>query len=274
MINAQFCVSHIGKRRSHEDNFLFSGRYITPTEQKGMLEKQAMYCGEKSAGSVRLFAVSDGMGGHSAGEIASYICVSRLAELESTIQNCSNVKDVVGICKKTIADINSEICAQSLEVPAFRGMGATLVLLIVCGAECAVLNIGDSRAYLFDGVNLTQITKDHTEGQRMLDLKLLTSEEVLKFSARKNVNRYVGFSERGTQLMANEYFFETQRSVIMLCSDGISDFLTDSEIEEFLKADTNIEVIAKNIIERAVTKDGSDNATIILISIKGGDSSV
>ena len=267
----QTCVSHIGKRRSHEDNFLFGGEIIIPQRQREMLEERVISLCEKSQGGVQLFAVSDGMGGHNAGEVASYICVSKLAELEPTIQNCVSITDVAEICQKAISDINSEVCAKSRETPILRDMGATLVLLAMCGTECAVLNIGDSRAYLFDGANLTQITKDHTEGQRMLDLKLLTPQEVQKFPARKNVNRYIGFDKPGMQLRGDEYFFKAQSGLIFLCSDGISDFLTDSEICECLKSGLDIEVAAKNITELAVAKDGSDNATVILIAVKEGD---
>ena len=266
----QICISHIGNRPNHEDNFLFGGKYITPTEQKAMTEKRSVCRTEKTTSNVRFFAVSDGMGGHNAGEIASLICVTRLAELESTVQNCGSITDVVRLCQKAISEINNEVCAKSNEKSSLKGMGATLVLLVMCGSECAMLNIGDSRAYLFDGLNLTKITKDNTEGQRMLDLKLLSPGEIEKFPARKNLNRYIGFNEPGVQLTADEYFLNLQSEVILLCSDGVSDSLTDDEIKEYLLADPNVEIAANKMINRAIAEDGSDNATAIVVSIKEG----
>jgi protein phosphatase len=269
MFLEQICISHIGNRANHEDNYLFSGMYITHAVQKEMPVKRFSQCEEKSHGNVRLYAVSDGMGGHNSGEMASYITVSKLAELEKTVQNCTNIKTVVEICQKAITDINYDICAKSRGSSALRGMGATLVLFIICGSECAVINIGDSRAYFFNNTNLSQITKDNTEGQRMFDLKLLTAEELLKFPARKNLSRYIGFDEQGLQLKGDEYFFKSQNGFIILCSDGVSDSLTDSQLENYLKADLNIKTSADNIIKRAVEQKGSDNATIIIVTIKG-----
>ena len=266
MIKEQYCVSHIGGRPDHEDNFLFNGVYITPTEQKGMAWKRFICSSEKTPANVRFFAISDGMGGHSAGEVASRICVVRLAETETAIQNHGDIKEVVEICQKTIAGVNNEVCAKGRENSAFGGMGSTLVLLVMRGSECAVLNIGDSRAYFFDGASLTQITKDHTAGQRMLDLNLLADEDLIHFDTRKNLTRYIGFDEPDLRLEADEYFIKARNGIIILCSDGVSDSLTDAEIEECLGTELNIGTAARNIIDRAVAKQNSDNATVIIVS--------
>lgn len=269
MILESFCISSIGHRNNHEDNFLFNGRYITPAEQKKMTKKWSVCCDQNISANVRFFVVSDGMGGHNADEVASGICVTRLADLESTVQNCANVKDVVGICQRTISEINNEVCTKSRNLSTLKGMGATLVLLIVCGAEYAVLNLGDSREYFFDGIMLKQITKDHTEGQRMFDLNLLTPSEVEKFPTRKNLNRYIGFDDSGIQLTADEYYIEHQNGGVLLCSNGISDSLANAEIERVLKEGSNIKVAAGNIIACAAAKQGSDNATVIIVSSGG-----
>jgi len=265
MIGEHFCISHIGGRLNYEDNFLFGGKYITPTEQKGMAEKRSVYFADNLSARVRFFAVCDGMGGHNAGEVASYICAARLAKIEVAVQNCGSMKDVVALCQKAISGINNEVCTKSREIPALRGMGTTLVLLVMRGAERAVLNIGDSRAYFFDGAKLTQITKDHTEGRRMLDLNILTREELATFPARKNLNRYIGFDAPGFQFKADEYFIKAKNGIILLCSDGVSDSLTDAEIEEHLRTAPNIKTAAQNIIKRAIAKQDSDNATVIIV---------
>jgi protein phosphatase len=122
-------------------------------------------------------------------------------------------------------------------------MGATLVVFAVCGTNCAVLNIGDSRAYICSGGILTQITKDNTEGQRMLDLGILSRKELLDFPARKNLNRYLGYGSNGFILQADVYYPQIGADdTIMLCSDGVTDSLTDSNIREILCAEDTLAV--------------------------------
>ena len=147
-------------------------------------------------------------------------------------------------------------------------MGATLVLFVVCGNECAVLNIGDSRAYYSINGKLVQITKDNTEGQRMLDLGLLTRKELFGFPARKNLNRYIGFAQNGYVLQADEYYPALDGGVVILCSDGISDFVSDARIAEILNLGTNLEVAGKQLIDEAVASQNADNATVMLIPLR------
>ena len=147
-------------------------------------------------------------------------------------------------------------------------MGATLVVFVVCGMECAVLNVGDSRAYHFYDGALIQITKDHTEGQRMLDLGLLSRKELLSFPARKNLNRYIGYGQNGYVLRADEYYPVMKNGMVLLCSDGISDFLPSSRIAEILCSDNNLEIVGKQLINEAVAAYNADNTTAILIPLR------
>jgi len=268
-MNKAVCLSHIGGRTNHEDNFLFNGRFITPSEQKEMTRKRSIHYAESTSANVRFFAVSDGMGGHNAGETASLICVNKLAELEKTVQNCCSVRDVVSLCQNTIGEINAEVCALSRSDRDKRDMGATLVLLIICSNEYAVLNLGDSRAYFFDGEALTQITKDNTEGQRMLDLNLLSKEELRTFPDRKNVTRYIGYGEQGFILKADEYYLSGSDGLFLLCSDGLTDALSDAEISDILCKENNLETAIQILVERAAITPNADNITVVLISTKG-----
>lgn len=134
---------------------------------------------------MRLFAVSDGMGGHNAGEVASRICVEELASAYSMLQRTASLQEAVTFLQEVIAQINEKVCEMSHRRTDLKGMGATLVLMVTYGTELAVLNIGDSRAYQFTDDVMTQITKDHTEGQRMLDIGLLTRKRTFGFSRPK-----------------------------------------------------------------------------------------
>ena len=269
-MNKAVCYTHIGKRTSHEDNYLFNGRYLTSDMQNAMLDHRLVCATSDDASRVRYFALSDGMGGHNAGEVASRICVERLASLKNLMQNCSNVKEAVILIQSAIAEINSVVCELSNSCTELNGMGATLVLFVICGSESAVLNVGDSRAYYFDFNNniLSQITKDNTEGQRMLDLGLLTRKELVEFPARKNLSRYIGYGQNGFVLQADVYYPILENGILILCSDGISDSLSDNQIGEILLSISDLERAGKRLIEEAVATRNADNATVILIPIR------
>ena len=267
------CFSHIGKRPNHEDNFLVNGFYLTPDSQKQMSDNRCCFASEPALSRVRLFAVSDGMGGHNAGEVASRICVEKLALAQKELQQYNSLKEAVAYLQTAITEINNTVCNLSRKQNELKGMGATcalpiFVLFVVCGMEYAVLNIGDSRAYHFNNEALIQITKDHTEGQRMLDLGLLTRKELSGFPARKNLNRYIGYGQNGYVLRADEYYPFLEDGIILLCSDGISDFLSDTRISEILCSENNLELAGKQLINEAVSSHNADNATAILIPLR------
>ena len=262
------CYSHIGKRPNHEDNFLINGLYLTSDEQKKMSDNCCCFVTDDARSKVHLFAISDGMGGHNAGEVASRICVEKLAETGKVLQSCSYIKEVVAYLQLSIAEINAIVCEKSRNHGELKGMGATLVLFIICGADYAILNIGDSRAYHFNNDALIQITKDHTEGQRMLDLGLLTRKELSGFPARKNLNRYIGYGQNGYVLQADEYYPILDNGVMLLCSDGISDYLPDSRISEILHSANNLESAGKQLVNEAVASHDADNATVMLLPLR------
>lgn len=262
------CFSHIGKRINHEDNYFIDGIYLTSEMQKQMSDKRCCFFSNTVSSNVFLYAVSDGMGGHNAGEVASRICVEKLSVAYKELQHLSSIKDVVAYLQTVIAEINETVCDLSRKQDELKGMGATLVLFVVCGNECAVLNIGDSRAYYSINGKLVQITKDNTEGQRMLDLGLLTRKELFGFPARKNLNRYIGFAQNGYVLQADEYYPTLDGGVVILCSDGISDFVSDARIAEILNLGTNLEVAGKQLIDEAVASQNADNATVMLIPLR------
>lgn len=266
--SSAICFSHIGKRINHEDNFLVNGFYLTPDSQKQMSDNRCCFASEPALSKVRLFAVSDGMGGHNAGEIASRICVEKLAVAHNGLQQYNSLKEAVAYLQTVIIEINNTVCDLSRKQNELKGMGATLVLFVVCGADYAILNIGDSRAYHFNNDALTQITKDHTEGQRMLNLGLLTRKELSGFPARKNLNRYIGYGQNGYVLQADEYYPILDNGVMLLCSDGMSDYLPDSRISEILHSANNLESAGKQLINEAVASHNADNATVMLIPLR------
>ncbi len=263
------CLSHVGKRSQNEDNFLFDECWIDELSRNTRLHNQLISLSLKRDRNVNFFAVADGMGGHSAGEVASHICVETLADVEKRAQAQTSLEGVVRLTQLAISSINEEVCAMGRSNLEMKGMGTTLVILITYGSEYAVLNIGDSRAYHFDGHTLTQLTKDHTEGQRMLDLGLLSRKELADFPARKNLSRYIGYDKRGFILQADEYYPVLDEGVVLLCSDGITDSLSDLQIADVLASNRDIEIAGRMLIEQAIVQPNADNATAILVEIGG-----
>ena len=259
----------MGKRSTNEDNFLFAKRWINEKTRDMRLHDQLITLYSKPTEVVNFFAIADGMGGHNAGEIASRICVKTLANVENGLQSPSSLAYVVQLVQSTIASMNSEVCSCGRNNVELKGMGTTLVMLISLDGEYAILNIGDSRAYHFNGHILTQLTKDHTEGQRMLDLGLLSRKELAEFPARKNLSRYIGYDRQGFILQADEYYPALDGGIVLLCSDGITDSLADEEIFDILSMNRNIEIAGKMLIEQAVAQPNADNSTAILIQIGG-----
>ena len=195
------CFSHIGMRPNHEDNIFLNGKIMDSATQQRMPEIKLIQYQSTSITDTCVFAVSDGMGGHNAGEIASSMCVQEFARVNSQIQCCNSISELVTLIQKSINKANVDICTKSQRYSETRGMGATLVVLAVCGTNCAVLNVGDSRAYVCSGGILTQITKDNTEGQRSdgvtdslteLEIKeILCSENDISCAGKKIIEQSV-----------------------------------------------------------------------------------
>ncbi|WP_105614139.1 PP2C family protein-serine/threonine phosphatase [Vallitalea okinawensis] len=279
-INA-LAISHIGlKRQMQEDNFLLSnGKYITLEDQVLFRErKQEKFIKRCSNPSKKaLFAVSDGMGGHNAGEIASTFVIQALRRERHKILDSKSFEDAISHYQSYVEITNSDLCQYAAKDPTLHGMGATLATLMIYDDKVIGFNIGDSRIYHYCGQDLRQMSKDHTEGQRLFDLKLLNQEELKNFGARKALSRYFGMTEQFMQLNSEvtEIITVDTKAWFLLCSDGLTDVLTNGEIETILHEyyhQGNIEEAARKLTKSALAgsgykQGGMDNITIILIEM-------
>lgn len=266
-VNA-ICVTQIGGRPNHEDNFLLDGRWLAPDTQAQMTSGQPVCVEAASSRRVQLYAVCDGMGGHQAGETASLICIEQLHAMESHLESCGSLGQAVDVLQAAIAQADKSICAAGSADAGLRGMGTTLVLAVLVDGQCAILHVGDSRAYLFDGEKVNQLTRDHTEGQRMLDLGLLTRRELADFPARKKLIRYVGRQEPGYVLRADVSKADLRQSILLLCSDGISDLLPNDRIAEILCSESSLSDAGMRLVQEAAATPQADNATALLLSLR------
>lgn len=263
------CVTAIGGRPNHEDNFLLDGQWLTSDIQAQMTHGLPICVEAASSSPVQLYAVCDGMGGYQAGETASRLCIEQLHAAEPQLQRCNSLDQAVDVLQSAVVQADNIICSAGSADAQLHGMGTTLVLAVIVDGQCAVLHAGDSRAYLFNGENVYQLTRDHTEGQRMLDLGLLTRRELTDFPARKNLIRYVGRQEPGYILRADVNKVDLQQSTLLLCSDGVSDTLSDDRIAEILCSENSLTSAGMRTVQEAVANPQSDNATALLLSLRG-----
>lgn len=271
----QACViSHIGQsRQQQEDNFFLDGSYLLPEIQKqisleNMPQVTKAILQQKEIG---LFAISDGMGGHQSGEVASYLAVKSLSLLEERLRHCDSKQMAIHMCQEYIDTINKQMVSVSAQDKALHNMGATLVMLLKYKDTEIIFNVGDSRVYFFDGKTLVQVTKDQTEGQRLLDLGLLTEEEVKRFPSRKHLSRYIGMPMKDCELRGACYEKAASKNgIYLLCSDGLSDVLEISTMEEIMcQHPSDITKCANALMEEALLKSKEikhgDNITIMLV---------
>ena len=261
-----YALSHIGNsRENHEDNYLLGGQYLSPEQVKTLTLTKKTHTEKMNTFGEFCVAVSDGMGGYECGEIASLLTVSYLSDhynefLEQVKNNKENIVDIV-------RNLNAYICNEARKKTETRNMGATLCGVFVFEDIAYGFNVGDSRLYRYDGYDLKQISVDNTEGQRLLDLGLLTKEEVASFPNKKAIYKYIG---KEVELIPDIYELGSisKNELLLLCSDGLSDVIEMEEIQDMLSKkfistqDKGI-LLVKMAAERK--PDAGDNITVIIL---------
>lgn len=208
-----------------------------------------------------VFAVADGMGGHSAGEVASAAVVRRLNELSGDITVTND--DILDLLTQAVDDI--EIDAGDTELGA-----GTTVTGVVIGAEnddpvWKVFNIGDSRVYQYFKGALSQITVDHSVVQHLIDTGSITEEEAEVHPHANVITRAVGLGETPLPDYTTLALIPGQR--ILICSDGLTKELTDIGIQYFLSTQPTAERAARTLVEQSLNNAGRDNVTAIVIDV-------
>jgi len=208
----------------------------------------------------KIFIVADGVGGSQAGEIASEYVATELHRFLSSYHIESHIQENLNTL---LIQINKNLIRKSDEDPILVGMSTTLVFSILTQEGFLVGNIGDSRCYLLRNKHLSQITKDHSVVQQLLDSGTINEEEAFNHHLKHLI----------TMAMGNETikpdFFEfkfIEGDILILCSDGLSDLVSNSEIESILNLNTQLDEKVKMLINKALEYGGFDNISIILIN--------
>jgi serine/threonine protein phosphatase PrpC len=208
--------------------------------------------------------VADGMGGAAAGEIASRILSDTAFEIFSNT-TASTQEEAVMQIQRAFGLANERIQSHIQQYPQHKGMGCTAELFAFSGPDFVIGHIGDSRTYRLANGTLKQLTKDHSLVQEQVDLGLITPTEARTHSMRNVILRAVGVEEdlaldivRGKTI---------QGDLFLLCSDGLTDMISDDIIQEAVLSERPVEDKITHLIDLAKAAGGFDNITVALVEI-------
>ena len=208
-----------------------------------------------------LIAVADGMGGHAGGEVASAIAINTLAQLLPVISDLEiDIDSREDLFLNITYEIDSQILEKSKQNPELAGMGTTLTALNISGDNVELLHIGDSRCYRYRDNKLEQLSYDHTVMQELLDQGRLTPEEVFDHPQRSLLTQAL-MGDSGLDPILISYEIKADDK-FLLCSDGLTNLLSDYEITKIIESKTDNDLIAALIAE-VKAKGAPDNITII-----------
>jgi protein phosphatase len=249
-----FGMSDVGKRREkNEDSFLVNDE-------------------------LALYTVADGMGGHLGGDIASKLATATMHEvvhaLESdpdmTLQEGVNIKpgEFQGYLRYAIKLSSKRIFERSHGEATLRGMGTTTVAILFRNNKIYIANVGDSRAYRIRDGEISQITRDHSLVGEQMRAGILTEEEAKASRLKNIITRSVGFQEEVDADIDIRVVRHGDR--YLLCSDGLSNMLDDSEIQEIV-ASNSLEQACRRLIDVANERGGDDNITVVIAEVDSQD---
>lgn len=227
------------------------------------LNQDTVFASESRIGILpNLLIVADGMGGHQAGDYCSRMLVTKILDTVRSFR----AGEHVAIVRGAIENANRELYRESVSDPKLAGMGSTLVAAIVEDGMLYAFNVGDSRLYLIDR-HMHQITKDHSFVEEMVAAGRMKRGS-LDYKNNKNIiTRAVGI-----EMSVDVDVFEIplkKNEVILLCSDGLTNMLSDAEIESVLLDSGSLDDAAGKLIAAANDRGGTDNISVVLAALSG-----
>lgn len=205
-----------------------------------------------------LFVVSDGMGGHAAGEVASSIAVETIGE------RAPGTADDV-LLGAAMEAANASVMQAAEEGIGKPGMGCTATAVLIEKNRMAVAHVGDSRAYVLRHGTLVRVTHDHSYVEELVDSGQITADEARSHPSRSIITRALGSDP---DMYADHFSLEVNDGDrIILCSDGLSGMIDDSEIESLAVSSATPQQAADNLVAAALTAGGSDNVTVVVVDV-------
>ncbi len=208
-------------------------------------------------------AVADGMGGHNAGDMASSMAVEAIeGHIESNMTGKLDYVEASEVVRHAFIMANSKIYTYSKNHYKIMGMGTTATLAMVYGDMLITAHVGDSRAYIVKEDRITQITRDHSYVQELLQRGEITPEQAKNHPQRNYITRAVGVED---SLKVDIGIRPYSGEKILVCSDGLTNMVSENEIFEILNAEPDLDKAAKLLIDKANEFGGADNITAVLM---------
>ena len=222
----------------------------------------------KNKNNEYILAVADGMGGHKAGEVASNIAIEYLTEEFEKTETLGKKEDAIDWLRNMVKQINEKIFSYTETHPESKGMGTTLVIAIKTNDYILYGNIGDSSGYVLKNGKLHKVTKDHTLVNLLVSTGELTAEQA-KFHPRKNLlTRALGAND---PIEIDIFDVDNTVGALFLCSDGLTNMVTDEQIEKVLNSNFSIEEQVEKLIKKSNMRGGPDNISIAYLKRESGD---
>jgi serine/threonine protein phosphatase PrpC len=262
-----FGITHTGRvRRSNEDQFLIAELTKAMRIWQTSLPDTTTQFGDEHG---HLFLVADGMGGHLGGAQASTLAVLAIQQFTlNTFKwffepNRQEAQRVLAEFQAAIRQADVDVRQEAAERQELSGMGTTVTMAYHLEAQLCVVHVGDSRAYVFREGELHQLTRDHTFTADLLERGSIAAADVRRHPLRHIITNVVGGTDAGVEVEAHA--FEVQKGdCLLLCSDGLTEMLTDDVIAATLRASPDPELAGRRLVDQANEAGGLDNVTVII----------
>ena len=219
---------------------------------------------QNSRPSFSVLALCDGMGGAKAGRVASEIALSTfMTRITELFADKKNKEDICALARSAAATANDRVFERGDSDKSCEGMGTTLVAAIVKSDHCCIANVGDSRAYLISDGTISQITRDHSFVEELVGKGALTREQARTHPRKNVITRALGVDKA---VDCDTFSPELKKNdLLLLCSDGLSNTLSDSEILEIVQNKKKLDDIGKELLDLALSRGAPDNVTVGLL---------
>ena len=275
-------TSHVGRvRRGNEDNYLLlnitRSRAWTSEQSEGefVIESQQFEVDENGI----VLAVSDGMGGALAGEVASKMAVESVCEkllsedTEATLTPESYHYNLISKLYNATVYANYLVHQQGRTDPQFQGMGATFTGIGVTPEGVDIIQVGDSRAYLIRNGKIYQVTKDQSLVQQLIDAQQISAEEAETHTLKNVILQALGAQNEIYPVSAR--LTPSQNDVLLLCSDGLSNKVSASGMQKLIVDNLDqLEIACAELVKEANENGGEDNITVVLAKLTGDELTV
>jgi len=215
----------------------------------------------------RLAIVADGMGGHRAGDVASGMALEEMKKFWESSSGISLPDQAENWLREHISSVNDTLFKHARANEECDGMGTTIVAAVMLEDSATIANIGDSRCYILNESGFRKITEDHSLVNELLRSGQITKEDAENHPRKNVLLRALGTEEKVAMDISTIMFEEGD--LLLLCSDGLSNKVSESEMAEVLKSGGNLEQKASRLVSLANEYGGEDNITLAIVEFSG-----